>query len=280
LHDFHALFPDAAQLRAATFIRHVELHDQLGSTNERAAELAHETQIELPALVIARLQTAGKGRGRNQWWSAEGGLTFSLLIDAMQSGVVPANWPQLSLATAVAVCDALSIELNDETTPTNSRLAPRRSWVGIKWPNDVLVDGGKVCGILIESPAAAAPAKNHLIVGIGINVNNSWRTAPKEAGSHGTALCDITGRQHQPQQILTNLLNAFAARVDQLRRGTPALVGAWQALDLLSGQIVSIQSDGHNIDGEARGIADDGALLVDTLFGQRRFYAGTVRVSS
>jgi BirA family biotin operon repressor/biotin-[acetyl-CoA-carboxylase] ligase len=273
-------FVDADHVRSNTFVRGIEVHDRLGSTNDRAAELAQDANLELPALVIARLQTAGKGRGGNQWWSAEGGLTFSLLIDGASTGASSENWPQLSLATAVAVCDALAIELNEQSTPTNFRLDRGRSSAGIKWPNDVLVDGGKVCGILLQSPGGAAPAKNRLIIGIGINVNNSWRNAPQGAGAHGTALCDITGRQHQLQQVLTNLLNALATRVEQLRRGGPRLARAWQALDLLAGQMVSIESDGQKIDGEACGIADDGALLVDAMFRRRRFYTGTVRVTS
>jgi BirA family biotin operon repressor/biotin-[acetyl-CoA-carboxylase] ligase len=268
-------FIDADHLRSNTFVRGIEVHDRLGSTNDRAAQLARDVNLELPALVVARLQTSGKGRGRNRWWSAKGGLTFSLLLDGATTGVGPAHWPRLSLATAVAVCDALTIELNGQNSIP---LHPRRSSLAIKWPNDVLIDGGKICGILIQSPGGAEPAKNRLIVGIGINVNNSWRTAPKEAGSHGTALCDVTGRRHPLQQVLTNLLNAFAARVEQLRRGDTALIDAWQALDLLCGQIVSIESDGHIVEGEARGFANDGALLVDTLFGRRRFYTGTVRV--
>jgi BirA family biotin operon repressor/biotin-[acetyl-CoA-carboxylase] ligase len=104
---------DADQLRATTFVRHVEIHDTLGSTNDRAAELIGRADIELPALVIARHQTAGKGRGRNSWWSADGALTFSLVIDAATTGVTPASWPQLSLATAVAVCDALMHEIRE-----------------------------------------------------------------------------------------------------------------------------------------------------------------------
>ncbi len=204
-------FLDADAIRAATSVRLVEIHDKLGSTNDRAAELARDAQIELPALVAARIQTAGKGRGRNTWWAADGALTFSLLLDPATSGVVPANWPQLSLATSVAVCDALTscISGQAEANATQSGPDPTRQ-LQIKWPNDVLLSDRKICGILIESPAGAAPAKNRLIVGIGINVNNSWHEAPHDAGLNGTALSDLTGKKHDLHAVMVRVLNALS----------------------------------------------------------------------
>jgi len=267
-------FFDADAIRATTFVRHVEVHDELDSTNNRAAELAGRLPADdLPALIVARRQTAGRGRGRNLWWSADGGLTFSLLIESADFGIGTANWPQLSLATAIAVCDALKIglDLNDERADSHLRL-------GIKWPNDVLIDGGKVCGILIESPGGAAPAKDRLIVGIGINVNNSWRSAPKEAGPDGTALCDVTGRSHDLQEVLTDTLRAMAARIDQLRNRDPKLIQASQERNLLAGQSIIVEADGRRIEGECVDIADDGALVVDSIFGRQRLYSGTVRM--
>src|SRR4051812_27424986 len=106
-------FLNADEIRAAMFIRRVEIHFALGSTNDRATELARDSNIELPALVVARLQTAGRGRGKNVWWSADGALAFSVLLDPAALELGTENWPQLSLTTAVAVCDALA----DETNP-------------------------------------------------------------------------------------------------------------------------------------------------------------------
>lgn len=255
---------DADEIRQLTFVRHVEVHDTLGSTNDRAAELARElSSDQLPALVVAERQTAGRGRGKHIWWSADGALTFSLLIDAHSTGILPANWPQLSLATAVAVCDALRNEVPKST-------------LGIKWPNDVLIDGGKVCGILIESPGGAAPAKDRLIIGVGINVNNSWRSAPQDAGADGVALCDLTGRQYELTPLLTSVLVSFANRIQQLRSRDPQLIQSWQRLNLLAGMNVAVESDGRRIEGECSEIAHDGALVVDTLFSRQRLYSGSI----
>ena len=267
-------FLDADAIRAASFVRHVEIHDTLGSTNDRAAELARDPHIELPALVAARHQTAGRGRGANSWWSADGALTFSILLDPGAFRIITANWPQLSLATAVAVCDALSCELNPQSEIRN----PKSASLAIKWPNDVMLDGGKVCGILVESPGGAAPAKDRLIIGIGVNVNNSWHSAPRVAGPDGVALCDATSRKHELQAVLTNTLIAIPRRIDQLATNDPQLPAAWQQLCWLTELNVEIQANGSWISGICLGIDDDGALLVEDVFKTHRVHSGTVRV--
>jgi BirA family biotin operon repressor/biotin-[acetyl-CoA-carboxylase] ligase len=273
---------DAAAIRAATFIRHVEIHDTLGSTNDRAAELARDTNIELPALVAARNQTAGRGRDKNIWWSADGALTFSILLDPAAFGITTANWPQLSLATAVAVCDALAHESNPQSAIPN----PQLSRLAIKWPNDVMLDGAKVGGILIESPGGASPAKDRLIIGIGVNINNSWhnQTATRGLAQQGTpspnviALFDTTSRSHNLQHVLCETLRALATRISQLTTRDPQLPAAWQQLCWLTEQTIEVQSNGKVIDGVCLGIAGDGTLLVQDIFGKHNISSGSVRV--
>jgi BirA family biotin operon repressor/biotin-[acetyl-CoA-carboxylase] ligase len=262
-------FLNSDEIRTATFIRYDEIHDALGSTNDRAAELARDANIELPALIAARLQTAGRGRGKNIWWSADGALTFSILLDPAALGIAVASWPQLSLAAAVAVCDAISNELN-----------PKSQRPGIKWPNDVMLDGAKVSGILIESPSGAAPAKHRLIIGIGINVNNSWNIAPSDLESAGIALCDVIGHQLDRQNMLVDFLRALEQRLEQLAAHEATLPNAWQQLCSLMEQNIVVHVDGRSIRGRCLGIADDGALLVKTNFAVERLYSGSVRVES
>ncbi|MCI0333904.1 MAG: biotin--[acetyl-CoA-carboxylase] ligase [Planctomycetes bacterium] len=303
-------FLDADQLRAATFVRHVEIHDTLGSTNDRAAELARNATIELPALVAARQQTAGRGRGQNTWWSADGALTFSLVLEPAVLGIKSSIWPQLSLTTAVAICDALEAELQAtyrragaspppsereklldnyinqstprvapslglEDEPARSEVIPH---VGIKWPNDVYINNRKIAGILLESPGGPVPTKNRLIIGIGINVNNSWQNAPPEIAPNGIALCDVTGRRHDLQSMLAAVIVAMANRVNQLRSQDPALNQAWQQFNLLAGQNVIVEADNRRIEGKCHEIAHDGALVVDGLDNLHRFHSGSVRV--
>ncbi len=260
-------FLSADDIRAATFVRHVEIHDTLGSTNDRAAELARRTNIELPALVVARHQTAGRGRGKNAWWSAEGALTFSILLEPAAMGIQSANWPQLSLATAVAVCDALEQEL---------KLAAPQTRVGIKWPNDVMLDGRKVAGILIESPGGAAPAKDRLVVGIGINVNNPRRLSPNCVTADGIAICDATGKLHDLQMVLAKFLQHWHTRLGQLVKGEPQLQEAQQRLCTLTGRFVRIAHGTEHTEGECLGTTIEGAIMLQTSAGRICLSSGSV----
>jgi BirA family biotin operon repressor/biotin-[acetyl-CoA-carboxylase] ligase len=258
-------FIDSNKIRTSSFVRHVEFHEKLESTNNRAAELACDENVALPALVVARQQTAGRGRGQNKWWSAEGALTFSLLLEPAALGIPTVHWPQLSLSTAVAVCDALQSEVPTATC-------------SIKWPNDVFIDGSKVCGILIESPGGGTPAKDRLIVGIGINVNNSWRTAPRDVERQATSLCNLTGAQHELQTILVRVLKALRERLDQLAAGDQQLPEAWQRLCWLTEKSVDVDAGDRRISGVCAGIDHDGALLVEDMNGMHRVHSGSVRV--
>jgi BirA family biotin operon repressor/biotin-[acetyl-CoA-carboxylase] ligase len=257
---------DADEIRNSSFVRDVEIYEELGSTNDRAAELSRSPETSLPALVATRRQTAGRGRGTNRWWAADGALTFSLLLDTSMHGVSTRDWPRLSLATAVAICDALTGELEAAGTG-----------LAIKWPNDVMLDGAKVSGILVESPACAA-SRERLVVGIGINVNNSWRGAPRETGGRGIALCDVTQRQHDLNVVLIATLNAMQFRLQQLAQNDPKLPRAWQKRCWLTEQDVEVDSGGDWMQGVCTGIDHDGALLVQNLFGAKRFYSGSVKV--
>jgi BirA family transcriptional regulator, biotin operon repressor / biotin---[acetyl-CoA-carboxylase] ligase len=252
------------QIRLSSFIRHVEIHGSLDSTNDRAAKLVCDANIELPALIVARHQTAGRGRGRNAWWSSNGALTFSVVLEPVQLGIATMNWPQLSLATAVAVCDALQPEVPAANC-------------AIKWPNDVLINGRKVAGILIESPGGAAPGKNRLIIGIGLNVNNSMRTAPNDVRAVATALCDETQRVHELQIVLNNVLGALERRLNQLAENNPCLSRDWQNSAWMPVDNIAAACHHRTISGRFGGFAEDGALLIETAAGVERVYSATVR---
>jgi BirA family biotin operon repressor/biotin-[acetyl-CoA-carboxylase] ligase len=270
---------DADKICSASFIRYVEVHESIPSTNDRARELAADEQHELPALIVAREQTAGRGRGQHTWWSADGALTFSVLLDAEPLGIHARSWPQLSLATAVAVCDAIGNVVGKACHSIDERPLAAVSRVGIKWPNDVMLDGGKVCGILIESPGGNTVARRRLIIGIGINVNNSWSAAPREAGGRGIALCDATGTRQNLQYVLINVLDAIRERIRQLAANDAQLRTAWQELCWLTEQRVEAQSGGNWIDGICQGLADDGTLVIENVFGTHRITSGSIRVT-
>jgi BirA family biotin operon repressor/biotin-[acetyl-CoA-carboxylase] ligase len=273
MHDagFDAEF-DAGAIRSSTRIRHVEIHDSLASTNDRATQLAVEGGLELPALIVAGRQTAGRGRGANSWWSSEGSLTFSVLLDASALAIGSERWPQVSLATAVAVCDVVTAELGRDHA--------LEKLPGIKWPNDVLVDGRKVCGILIESPAATASGSRCLVIGIGLNVNNSWRDAPDDLAARGTALCDLSGSRHSLQRVLVGIIQRLEVRLGQLALNDPELAAAWRRLSVLDGKEVFSGGFGRQVQGRCVGIAVDGGLVVETATGRETLYSGSIQVSA
>ena len=121
---------DLDRIRAAGLWRHVDYRDQVASTNTLALDTLAAQPLELPALFLTTCQTAGRGRGVNRWWSQPGGLTFSLVVDPLAWQLDPLHWPRISLCTALAVANAV-----------DGFVGP--SACGIKWPNDVWLQGSK-----------------------------------------------------------------------------------------------------------------------------------------
>lgn len=252
---------DLARLSASGLIRHVDFHEEIGSTSDRALELAARADLPLPLLVLAGRQTGGRGRGTNRWWAAEGALTFSLVLEASAASLAPERWPQLSLVAGLAVCEALA------------EMAPRGEW-RVKWPNDVFVDGGKICGILCES----APGwRDRLIIGIGINVNNSLAAAPQEIHQSARALIDLDGLARDLTAVLLAVLDRLDQRWSQLsEEGFAGLAVAYRDRCLLTGRTLTVESGGKTILGLCRGIDDTGALILLTETGSLRLIAGTI----
>ncbi|MEZ6070371.1 MAG: hypothetical protein R3C10_08835 [Pirellulales bacterium] len=138
-------FLDVARLRAVDWLREVEHHGELASTNDRAIARLRHGDLVAPALIVTDAQTAGRGRGSNRWWSSGGGLTFTLVVSADGDGapgghrLEPRSWPRLALSAATAVAAVLETRV------------PRHSF-GVRWPNDVFTEDRKISGILVEAP--------------------------------------------------------------------------------------------------------------------------------
>jgi len=146
---------DVPHILAHTFVARVEYYPSIPSTNDRAKQCAAQDRGELPLLVVADQQTAGRGRGTRRWWTGRGSLAFSLLLDAATLDADRGRPPLVALAAALAIVD------------TVAPLVPAHG-VGIRWPNDVYAAGGKLAGILVE----VLPDRQH-VVGIGLNTNNA-----------------------------------------------------------------------------------------------------------
>lgn len=152
-----------------------------------------------------------------------------------------------------------------------------QSCLAIKWPNEVLIDGEIVCDIDIESPGGPAPAKDRIVIGVGININNSRHGAPREVRQNGTTLRDITGRSHDADAILLAFIQTLDERLNQLGHIDCELPHAWRRLSWLTDQQVEGDVDGCKIAGKCIGIADDGALLIASRSTTERIYSGPVR---
>lgn len=259
--DPAALF-DLDRLRAAPQIAALEYHSSIGSTNDRALELVRSGAASAKTLILAGEQTAGRGRGSNRWWSGDGALTFSY-IDRPGAALDRASWPRWTLVAAVAVCDVIELVAPD--------LQP-----GIRWPNDVHVAGKKISGILVEAPVVAPGQQQLLILGLGLNVNNSLEGAPPEVRAVGTSLSDLTQSRHDLSEILLRLLERLDQLTARLESGDRELVDRWQSLCILRGRQVGLKLGDREVLGHCQGIAEDGALILETSAGRERFFGGVL----
>jgi BirA family biotin operon repressor/biotin-[acetyl-CoA-carboxylase] ligase len=139
-----------------------------------------------------------------------------------------------------------------------------------------LLAGKKLSGILVDVPPAVSAGTRRLVVGMGINVNNSLKTAPADIQLAGVALCDVAGASFDATQLLIAWLSRFADRLHALAVRDPALPSRWQSLCALTGTTVELTSGNRSIRGLCRGIDVDGALIVDTASGAERLYAGVL----
>lgn len=234
-----------------------ELHAEIDSTNDRALEIAADS--EAPLLVLTRRQRAGRGRGGNQWWSADGALTFSLLVDTAPLHLPRARWPLASLSTGLAVAGVLEHVLRGLT-------------VRLKWPNDVHLEGRKVCGILVET---TPQAPDRLVIGVGLNVNNSFAAAPPELRSIAISIGDEVGRPVMRVALLARLVESMLARLREAAAGDHVTT-RFRNYCRLTGSPVRIRSGGRLIAGVCEGIDSRGALAVRTDSGREFLYSGVV----
>jgi len=240
----------------------VKLHyfAEVGSTNARAQDLA-EGGAQEGEVVIADAQTQGRGRLGRRWESPAGrNLYFSIIL---RPGLVPAHAAQITLMAAVALAETLDLFI--------------AATAEIKWPNDILVGGKKLAGVLTEA-ACSADAIEYVILGIGINVNYRRDEMPEDIRARATSLADLSGAFVARENVLARLIHALDRCYGVLEQsGFDALRPRWEARFALRGKLVRVEHLDQWIVGRARGIAPDGALLVEDESGAlHNIYAGDV----
>jgi BirA family biotin operon repressor/biotin-[acetyl-CoA-carboxylase] ligase len=224
----------------------VEYHDAVVSTNDRARELAAAGREDV--VVLANEQTGGKGRLDRQWASPPGGVWLTILL---RPAVPPARAPVFTLAAAVATARAAR-EAGVEAV--------------IKWPNDVLVDGRKLAGILTEVEGEADRV-SWLVVGVGVNANVDPDALP--AGIEATSLRAEVGDVDR-RAFTQRLIEEF----DDLRHDPDAVVPAWHDLAATLGRRVRVEAPDCDVVGEAVDVEFPGTLVVETDRGRVEVTAG------
>jgi BirA family biotin operon repressor/biotin-[acetyl-CoA-carboxylase] ligase len=157
------------------------------------------------------------------------------------------------------------------TVETVEPLLPPKT-VGIDWPNDVMVQGRKLAGILVE-----VLSNRHHIVGIGLNTNNSLVEAPPELRPTATTLLDLTGTVHDQTTMLVDLLNHLESNLAQLAIEPEQVGRRADALCSQRGKMLTLHSGGQSLAGRCVGIAPDGAFLLETAAGRQAFYSGVLK---
>ena len=233
-------------------------YESLPSTNSEVARLAVEGAEEGLA-IVADEQTAGRGRLRRSWSSPKGaGLYFSILL---RPAIAVDRWPLITFVAALAAGDAL-LETSEVRTD-------------IKWPNDLLANERKICGILAE--AIETPAGRAVVVGIGINLTNN--AFPQELLGVATSVAQESGRRPEREAILNALLAALVRWYSLLHEpeGAEKIVATWASRSsYASERSVQVTNGAEIVQGITRGVENDGALRLETAQGLQVIRAGDV----
>lgn len=228
------LYPDTE------FIGKKVIHfEKTDSTNSKAKVFIES--LGHGDVIIADTQTQGSGRLGREWHSPKGGVWLSIVLKPSFS-VSKAR--KVILATAVSVAESLRILYNIEAK--------------IRWPNDVLVDGKKVCGILIDSSISKGKVE-WIIIGIGINANISL---PEELREKGTTLKEILGREILNRELIEILLEMFERVYHLLENEEIKVIEKWKEISDTIGKEVRITTISGTVEGTAIDIDNDCSLMI------------------
>jgi len=233
-------------------------HETIGSTMEECRRLAGEGAPE-GSLVWAEEQTAGRGRRGRGWASPPGNLYLSLLL---RPGLPPADGAKLGFVAALAMGGALAALLPDG-----------EERVRLKWPNDLLIDGAKTGGILLEGQPGPDGRLSWVILGIGVNV----RSFPSDTPYPATSL-QAVGGPSDPALLLAGFAQRFPECYDSFRRnGFGPIRAAWMSRAAGISQAIVVRLERETVTGRFSTLDEEGRLWLELADGSRRgFTAGDV----
>ncbi|MCA1588482.1 MAG: biotin--[acetyl-CoA-carboxylase] ligase [Chloroflexi bacterium] len=250
----------SAAVRARSRIGHtLEVHDSIGSTNDRARELLLEPGGD-GSVVLAEVQTAGRGR-RGRTWVSPSGLNLTLTVALRPALSAPDAW-QLGLAAALATLEAC-------------RDAVAGAGLGLKWPNDVVAgDGRKVAGLLLET-VMTGERLTGAVVGMGVNVN--WQPAdmPPDIAGHATSLSSLAGGEVDRVSLLDRLLDSLDDEIVRVEAGRSPLA-RYRAACVTLGRDVAVDIATGVVRGTAVDLDETGSLVLEAEGGRIALSAGEV----
>ncbi|WP_170167006.1 biotin--[acetyl-CoA-carboxylase] ligase [Paracoccus methylarcula] len=237
--------------------------ERVDSTNAEAFRLA--PRLSGPAWIMAHRQEAGRGRRGRPWADPPGNFAATLVLHPDGS---PADAARLSFVAALALHDALT-----------GLCGPQLN-IALKWPNDLLLNGGKLSGILLES-AGAGKQMNALAIGIGVNLANAPdREAVEEHATRPVSLKGETGLVIAPEELLDALAPAFDQWWRQMRgHGFAPIRQAWLARAAKLGETIIARVGTTRTEGRFDGIDDSGALILTTPRGRQAIPAAEIYFS-
>ncbi|MFC7783568.1 biotin--[acetyl-CoA-carboxylase] ligase [Rossellomorea sp. GCM10028870] len=250
-------------LQTKTLGRVIHYEESVQSTQRIAHVLAGDGAAE-GTLVIADEQTAGRGRLMREWHSSKGtGIWMSLILKPL---LPPQKAPQFTLITAVAVVQAI-----EEATDLHPQ---------IKWPNDILIDGKKVTGILTELQAESDKI-NSIIIGIGMNVNHTKEHFPDELQTIATSLAIEQGDTLSRSEIVQKVLERIEALYSiYMKEGFTPIKLLWESYAISIGKKIRARTINGTIEGRALGITDEGVLKIEDTTGTvHQIYSADIEVN-
>lgn len=246
-------------LRARSFGRSIFFSHEVGSTNDWAEELA-QCGAEQGTVAVAEAQTAGRGRLDREWFSPKGGLWFSIVL---RPKLLPAQAVRLVFVAGLAVAETLHEEFGLK--------------VETKWPNDVLLNGKKMCGILLEMSTTEEKV-NFVVMGVGVNANFTENVFPEELRNVASSLENELGHQVRLEDLFGRLLERLENAYElYLERGFTPILERWKEYAGFLGRKVEVADQNQKMSGLALDVDQDGALAVKLENGTiRRVLVGDV----
>jgi BirA family biotin operon repressor/biotin-[acetyl-CoA-carboxylase] ligase len=235
----------------------VRMVEETASTIDLAWEWLEEGGPE-GGVVIARHQTKGRGRLGRGWASPAGGLWMSVIARPQVPG---AGAGRLGIIMGVSAAEAVA---------ESAGLT-----VGLKWPNDLVAEGRKLGGVLIETRVAGSQV-TEAVLSLGVNVNVGSRDLPEEIRETATSILALTGRELALESVAVGVLNRLAELWPEALKVAPLLPARWRERDVLLGREVTVRTAGQMLRGIADGIDEEGRLVLSMGNERRTVAAGEV----